>query len=117
MRHRKKIAKLNKKPKHRRGMLRNLATSVILYDKIQTTEAKAKAIRPTIEKLIMLTKKKDRVHAIRQANRILFHKNASKKLFEELAKRYTKRNSGFTRIIPIKLRSGDNARIVQLSLL
>jgi large subunit ribosomal protein L17 len=102
-------------------MLKNLLTSTILYEKVQTTVAKAKAVQPMVEKLITLARaaesgKKPKREVIREFDRQLFDKNASRKLLEELGKRYADRNSGFTRITHLGNRPGDAAPKVQLEL-
>lgn len=102
-------------------MMRNLATSVILYEKVKTTQARAKAVAPRVEKMITAARKVEagemtKMSAIRKFKNELFDENASRKLLEELGKRYAKRTSGFTRIIKIGHRSGDAAPVVQLEL-
>jgi large subunit ribosomal protein L17 len=108
--------KLNRKKSHRDLMLRNLATSIILYEKIKTTEAKAKAVKPIIEKIIHLGKRKD-FSAIRKLYQLLLDKNAVKKIQEDLSKRLEPRKSGFLRITRIEKRAGDSAPIVLIELI
>lgn len=98
------------------AMLRNLATSVILHERIQTTDKRAVMTAPIVEKLITTSKTKDTLNAIREINRIVFDENASKKLLEVLKDRYADRSSGFTRITKLKNRAGDNAPMVMLEL-
>lgn len=117
MRHRNKVKKLSKDTSHRKAMLRNLATSIILYENIKTTEAKASEAVKLVEKLINFSKKEDKSVAIRQIQKIVLDKNASKKLIEELNKRYKDRNSGYTRILPLKKRPGDGSKIVNIQLI
>jgi len=100
----------------RRLMLGNLATSIMIHEKIQTTRAKAKAVQPLIDELINGAKKKSKMLAIRSLNATLHSELASRKVMEELIKRYAERTSGYTRITAIKFRPGDNAPIVQIEL-
>jgi len=116
MRHNNKVKKLGKEKSHREAMLRNLATSIILYEKVKTTEAKAKEAVKIVEKLITASKDKSQMLAIRKIQKVVYDKNASKKLIESLKDRYKDRQSGFTRITAIKNRPGDNAKIVQIEL-
>jgi large subunit ribosomal protein L17 len=95
-------------------MLRNLATSIILYEKVKTTQAKAKLVKPIVEKLIAASKKKDLTTAMRTLNSYLMDKNASKKLMQEIIPRYKDRNSGFVRLTPLGRRSGDSAPVIQI---
>jgi len=116
MRHLNKVKKLNKEKSHRKAMLRNLATSVILYEKVKTTDVKAKEAVKIVNKLISISKKENQMVAIRDIQKIVFDKNASKKLIEDLKSRYKDRKSGYTRIIALKNRAGDNAKLVQIEL-
>jgi large subunit ribosomal protein L17 len=116
MRHQKKQAKLGRPRDARRLLLGNLATSLIVHEKIQTTQAKAKAVQPLIEELIITAKTKEKREAIRSLMVVLHSELSSRKIMEELLKRYEKRGSGFTRITPIKFRAGDNALLVQIEL-
>lgn len=116
MRHRKKQVKLGRPRDARNLLLGNLATSLIIHGKIQTTVAKAKAVQPLIDELINSAKTKEKVIAIRKLNKVLQSDLSSKKVMEELTKRYEERTSGFTRITPIKFRAGDAALLVQLEL-
>lgn len=117
MRHKKKTtSKLGRDKAHRKALLKNLATSIIIYEKVQTTVAKAKTVAPLVEKLITVAKTKDKVNAIRQIEKLIQHENCSRKIFEVLVDRYKDRDSGYTRITPIKIRKGDAAPIVQIEL-
>src|SRR5258708_33139164 len=99
MRHQKQRGKLSRDPSHRKALLANLCKEVIEHERIKTTEAKAKAVKPEIEKLITLARRGD-LHARRQALSTLGQdKVAVHKLFEEAARRYTRRPSGDTRIL------------------
>ena len=115
MRHRKKIAKLGRKPEARRRMLRNLVTSLILEERITTSLARAKAARSAAEKII--TKgRKDSVHARRHVARYLYGSKAVQKVFNELGPRYTDRDGGYTRILKLGPRRGDAAEACILEL-
>ncbi len=117
MRHRVKKVKLGTDKDHKTALMRNLAMSVIIYEKVKTTSAKAKAVQPFVERLISIAKTKEKKHAIREIERLLQHENSSKKLLEVLAEKYKDRDSGFTRITKIGNRSGDNAPLVQIELI
>ena len=117
MRHNVKKVKLGTDKDHRTALLRNLAMSVIIYDKIKTTQAKAKATQPFVEKLINIAKKENKREAIREIDKLLQHQNSSRKLMEVLADKYKDRNSGYTRITKLGYRNGDNAPVVQLELI
>jgi large subunit ribosomal protein L17 len=109
------LRKFGRRSDHRRAMLRNLVTSMILAEKIETTEAKAKQIRSITEKMITLGKRGD-LHARRQALSYLLDENAVTKLFEEIAPRYEERQGGYTRILKIGPRRGDAAPMAILEL-
>ena len=118
MRHKVKKVKLGSDKDHTNALMRNLAMSVIIYEKIKTTSAKAKAVQPFVEKLINIAKgAKEKRHAIREIERLLQHKNSSKKIMEVLIDKYKDRNSGYTRITKLGYRSGDNAPVVQIELI
>ncbi len=115
MRHRKKGKILDRKIGPRKALLRNLAVSLILYEKIQTTRAKAKTLRPIVEKLI--TKGKiNNLTARRYLLKYLYKESAVKKILEDLSPRFKERKGGYTRIINIGRRQGDGAEIVQIEL-
>ncbi|MBU0649189.1 50S ribosomal protein L17 [Patescibacteria group bacterium] len=116
MRHRKKKTTLDRKREPRMAMLRNLATSVILYEKVKTTKVKAKAVQPHVEKMITLGKK-NTLAARRQAHKFFYIENPVKKIFDELAPRYKDRHGGYTRVTRIGTRRGDTAEMVLLELL
>ena len=115
MRHRNKIKKLDRKKAPREMMLRNLAASVLKYEKVNTTEAKAKAVRSLVEKSITIAKKND-LAARRSLIALLPQPNAVKKLIEVIGKRYKDRKGGYTRIIRLNNRQGDGAKIVRIEL-
>jgi len=115
MRHRKVNKKLDRTKAPRKAMLENLATSLILYEKIVTTEAKAKTVKPMVEKLITKGKIKS-VHNKQQLNRVLPDKKATQKVLDVLGPKYKDRKGGYSRIIKIGPRAGDGAQMVQIEL-
>ena len=116
MRHRLSRLRLRHKPAHSRSLLRNLTTSVLLYESVRTTKKRAEVVQPMIEKIITTAKTKDARNAIRAINTCVTHVNACKKVMELLKDRYAKRSSGYTRIVPLGLRHGDGAKMVTLEL-
>jgi large subunit ribosomal protein L17 len=108
MRHLKAGKKLGRNTSHRRALLRNLVTSLILEERIETTEPKAKAMRPHVEKMITLGKRGD-VAARRLAASYLMTRAAVDKLFDTVAPRMGDRNGGYLRIIRTGWRQGDGA--------
>jgi large subunit ribosomal protein L17 len=116
MRHRKTRHKLSRDAAHRKALLRNLCRDVIQHERIKTSQAKAKAVKPELEKLITLGKRGD-LHARRQAlselgqDKFLVHK-----LFEEVAPRYAERPGGYTRIVKLGPRRSDSTEMVFLEL-
>lgn len=115
MRHRNAGYKLGRNTSHRRALLRNLVTSILLEDRIETTVAKAKAARPHVEKLITLGKRGD-LHARRQALAFLQTRDAVTRLFETVAPRYSERNGGYLRIVRSGFQRGDGAEKVFIEL-
>ena len=115
MRHRKKKVTLDRAAGPRKALLRNLTASVLIYEKIKTTEAKAKAVRSKVEKMITLAKRNN-LSAIKALIAYLPQRTSVNKVLEVLAKRYEGRNGGYTRIIKIGPRQGDGAKIVQVEL-
>ena len=116
MRHQKTRNKLSRDSAHRKALLMNLSKEIIEHERIKTTEAKAKAVKPEIEKLITLAKRGD-LHARRQALSALGQdKFVVYKLFEEIAPRYTERNGGYTRILKLGPRKSDATEMVFLEL-
>src|SRR6266705_5468000 len=108
MRHRKKTIKLGRTAEHRKALLANQVCSLIEHQRIKTTLAKAKAVRPFAEKMVTLGKKGS-IHARRTALGALRQKNAVKKLSDEIASRSTNRNGGYTRIVKLGQRKSDSA--------
>ncbi len=106
---------------HQRLMMANLAASLFAAEGIVTTEAKAKALRPIAEKLITKAKKASddspmRVHRIRQIQGYLGDREMTHKLVNEVAPRYQERNGGYTRILKLGPRQGDNAQMARIEL-
>ena len=116
MRHQQTRHKLSRSASHRKALLANLCIEVIDHERIKTTEAKAKAVKPEIEKLITLAKRGDH-HARRQAMAKLGQdKFVVYKLFEEIAPRYADRPGGYTRILKLGPRKSDSTEMVFLEL-
>ena len=115
MRHRWSGRKLGRTSAHRRALLRNMVTEFLDKGRIITTVPKAKELRPFAEKLITLGKK-DSLHARRQALRIVRRKSVVQKLFDTLAPRYADRWGGYTRIVRLGFRKGDDAEIALIEL-
>jgi large subunit ribosomal protein L17 len=116
MRHRNAGYKLGRNTSHRRAVLRNLVTSVILMDRIETTLTKCKAAQPLVEKMITLGKRGN-VHARRQALAYLMTPESVDRLFAAVAPRYSDRNGGYTRITRKGPRQGDAAEMAYIELL
>jgi large subunit ribosomal protein L17 len=116
MRHKKTRNKLSRDAAHRKSLLMNLSKELIEHERIKTTEAKAKAVKPQIEKLITLAKRGD-LHARRQALSTLSQdKFAVHKLFVEVAPRYAERPGGYTRILKLGPRRSDSTEMVFIEL-
>ena len=107
--------KLGRNTGHRRAMLRNLVTSLLEKEKIQTTETRAKEVRSLAEQMITLGKRGD-LHARRQALGYITTEAVVVKLFDDIAKRYNERPGGYTRMVKLGPRMGDNAPMVILEL-
>ncbi len=113
MKHNRKGKTLDRKAGPRKALLRGLATSLVLYEKMNTTLAKAKAVRPLVEKLITTGRKKT-LTARRQLHKVLTVESAVNKVLEELGPRYATRSGGYTRIIKLGRRQNDGAEIAQI---
>lgn len=113
MRHQKKTVKLGRTAEHRKALLANQVCSLIEHQRIKTTLAKAKAVRPLAEKMVTLGKQGS-LHARRTALAVLRQKNAVKKLFDDIAPRSADRNGGYTRIIRLGIRKSDAAPVAFL---
>ena len=116
MRHRIAGRKLGRTTSHRVSMLRNLVTSLLEHEKVKTTDAKAKELRPLAEKLIGLGKRGD-LHARRQALSVVRKAEVVKKLFETLSPRYQSRTGGYLRIVKVGFRPGDGAPVSLVELI
>jgi large subunit ribosomal protein L17 len=116
MRHRKAGYKLGRNTSHRRALLRNLVTSILIEDRVETTLTKAKAVRPHVERMITLGKKGD-LHARRQALSFLMTREAVSRLFDTVAPRYGDRNGGYLRIVRTGFQRGDGAEKAYIELL
>jgi large subunit ribosomal protein L17 len=115
MRHQKAHHKMNRSSPHRIATMRNLATALFRHERIETTQAKAKALKPYAERLITLGKRGD-LHARRIAARDIQDHDILKKLFDELAERYRTREGGYTRLLKVGRRRGDNAPLSLIEL-
>lgn len=107
--------KLGRNTGHRKALLRNLVTSFLEVEQIETTETRAKEVQSLAEKMITLGKRGD-LHARRQASAYLTKESVSKKVFDDVAKRYETRPGGYTRILKLGVRRGDAAPMVLLQL-
>ena len=116
MRHRKARHKLSRDTAHRRSLLRNLCREVIEHERIQTSQAKAKAVKPEVERMITLAKRGD-LHSRRLLlSRLGQDKFIVHKLVDEIAPRYTERPGGYTRIVKLGPRRSDSTEMVYLEL-
>lgn len=115
MRHRKKGRNLSRSPSHRRALLRNLATSLFLHERIRTTTARARELRPYAERLITLARRGD-LHARRLAARRIADREVLGKLFDDIGPRYAERPGGYTRILKLGPRRGDAADMALIEL-
>ncbi|HZJ29709.1 MAG TPA: 50S ribosomal protein L17 [Solirubrobacterales bacterium] len=116
MRHSRKRNKLNRTASHRKSLVANLSKALIEHERIETSQAKAKVVKPEVEQLITLAKRGD-LHARRQALAALHNdKFVVHKLFEEVAPRYVERPGGYTRIVKLGPRRSDSTEMVFLEL-
>ena len=113
MRHRKKGKSLGRTKGPREALLRNLATSVVLYERVKTTEAKAKAVKPIVEKYVTAGRNKT-LHTRKEMLKFFNDKKAVDKLLDDLGPRYKERPGGYMRITKLGKRAGDGAKVVQL---
>ena len=116
MRHRKSGVKLNRTTSHRQAMFRNMVTSLFKYDRIKTTETKAKELRRWADHIVTLAKRGD-LHARRMAMAIVREKDVVHKVFEEATERFGSINGGYTRIIRLGRRQGDAASLTLVELI
>jgi large subunit ribosomal protein L17 len=113
--------KLGRTTDHRMALLRNLASDLIIHERIETTEAKAKELKSVAEKMITLGKRGD-LHARRQASAFLYdqeaneNENVIQKLFDDVAARYEDRQGGYTRVLKLGARQGDGAKMAIIEL-
>jgi large subunit ribosomal protein L17 len=110
MRHQKKTLKLGRTAAHRRALLANQVCALIEHQRIKTTLAKAKAVRPLAERMVTLGKSGS-IHARRRALAVLRQKAVVKKLFDDIAQRSNERSGGYTRIVKLGARKSDSARM------
>jgi large subunit ribosomal protein L17 len=115
MRHRKKGRNLSRSPSHRRALLRNMATSLFRHERITTTTARAKELRPYAERLVTLARRGD-LHARRLAARRIADREVLGKLFDDIGPRYAERPGGYTRILKLGTRKGDAADMALIEL-
>lgn len=115
MRHNKSGRRLGRTTSHRVAMFRNMVTSFLNHERITTTDAKAKELRSIADKMITLGKRGD-LHAMRQAAAYIREKSVVTKLFTTIAPRYADRPGGYTRIVKLGLRPGDNASLAMIEL-
>jgi len=116
MRHAKRVKKLGRTRSHRKAMLANMAASLLTYQVIKTTETKAKEVRKLAEKLITLAKRGD-LHAHRQVYDVIKDRKLVKKLFDEIAPKFTDREGGYTRVSKLGPRKGDGAPVSVVELM
>ena len=115
MRHRKKGRQLSRTRSHRKATLRNMATSLFRHERIETTTAKAKELRPYAERLITLARRGD-VHSRRLAATKIHDREVLGKLFDDIAPRYMERPGGYTRVLKLGNRKGDAAEMSLIEL-
>jgi len=115
MRHRNTTKTLGRKPTARKALMRDLATSLVVYDAIKTTEAKAKALRPVVEKLITTAKKGD-LAARRRLLAYFSTEQPVHKLMDVIGPKYKDRQGGYTRIVKLGFRQGDGAPVAKIEL-
>ena len=108
MRHRKRHGKLGRSSAHRKALLRNMVTSLLDLERIETTDAKAKELRRVADRMITLGKRGG-LHARRQALSVIRSKEVTSKVFDELADRFRERPGGYTRVLKVGRRTGDAA--------
>lgn len=113
MRHRLAHRKLGRSPAHRKALLRNLSATLIRHGHLRTTLAKAKEVRPFVERLVTLGRRSD-LHARRRAMAILPQKDVVAHLFAEIGPKFTERPGGYTRILKLGPRKGDGAPMARI---
>lgn len=115
MRHQKRVKTLNRTKSHRKALLMNLANSLFHHESIKTTSTKAMELKKVAERLITLAKRKD-LHSLRLAFSFLRDKAVVRKLFTDIGERYSAINGGYTRVLKIGNRKGDNAPMALIEL-
>ncbi len=115
MKHRVSGRRFDMATDQRIAMFRSLVTQVLKHDSIQTTEARAKEVKPLVEKMVTLGKR-GTLHARRQALAYIYEPDVVERLFDEIAPRYTTRPGGYTRVLKVGPRKGDGAMMAQLEL-
>jgi large subunit ribosomal protein L17 len=108
MRHRRQHGKLGRSSAHRKALLRNMVTSLLEHERIETTHAKARELRRVADRMITLGKRGD-LHARRRALSVVRSREVTAKVFGELAERYRERPGGYTRVLKLRRRAGDGA--------
>ena len=116
MRHRVKGRQLSRTSSHKRAMLNNMAASLFRHERVETTEAKAKELRPFVERLITFARRGD-LHARRQVERRIKDREVTGRLFKDIGPRFAARPGGYTRIVKLGHRSGDGAETARIELL
>ncbi len=116
MRHRARSRKLGRTSAHRKAMYRNMVTSLLEHERIETTDAKAKEVRRIAERMITLGKRGD-LHARRRALRVIRSRDVAAKVFDDLAERYRERRGGYTRVLKLRTRVGDAASLSLVELI
>lgn len=117
MRHRRKGSRLGRTSNKLKALLRSLVTSFILNEKMVTTQAKAKALIPVFDRLVIKARKNSEMNAIRELKKIVYGEAAQRKFMSEILPKLEGRPSGFTRTIKIGFRAGDNAPAVRIEIL
>ena len=115
MRHKVKTRRLSRTTSHKRAMLRNMVTSLFLHEKVETTVAKAKELKPVAERMITLAKRGD-LHARRQAESYMKSHKVCSKLFADGKDRYQDRQGGHVRVTPTRIRRGDAAPMAMVEI-
>ncbi len=117
MRHRRKGSRLGRTSHKLKALLRSLVTSLILNEKMVTTQSKAKALIPVFDRLVIKARKNSEMNAIRELKKIIYGEAAQRKFMQEIVPQLEGRPSGFTKTIKIGFRSGDNAPAVRIEIL
>lgn len=116
MRHRNNVPKLKREASHRNALIRNQLASLVMHERLVTTDAKAKALQTSFDRVISSLKGKELFNQIRQLKEVFYTEAASRKVLEVLMERFKDRTSGFTRRIKVGIRKGDGASLVLIEL-